>query len=306
VGSGGGASADNETLAANIAAQVDATSVSTDTNTGPDISVDQDSGSNEVGCLAAVCNVSGSTGNSADIAADSGDINGSGNISGDAVKAATGGGGGDVTATQTVTPSATANNASLDLGGLLGAQNTGSGGAGAGNDTTAINAAVDVDLTDVSTNANTGADIDVDQTSGNNYITCVAAVCNINANTGNTANITVQTGDINDSANIGGHAYKHGFDDGYKHGYHDGHKAGHHHGDDCPEHHKAVAPAPKKHTVAPVTHRAATTKSAAQPKGQLASTGAETTAPLALGLIALGAGGALTLAGRRRSTTAAA
>jgi LPXTG-motif cell wall-anchored protein len=43
----------------------------------------------------------------------------------------------------------------------------------------------------------------------------------------------------------------------------------------------------------------------AQPKGQLAYTGAETSAPLTLGLLALGAGGALTLAGRRRSSTAA-
>jgi LPXTG-motif cell wall-anchored protein len=43
----------------------------------------------------------------------------------------------------------------------------------------------------------------------------------------------------------------------------------------------------------------------AQPKGELAYTGAETSVPLTLGLIALGAGGALTLAGRRRTATAA-
>jgi hypothetical protein len=70
-------------------------------------------------------------------------------------------------------------------------------------------------------------------------------------------------------------------------------------------HHKAAAPAHHAKPVhhAPVRH-AAPVSTTAQPKGSLAYTGAETTAPLALGLIALGAGGALTLAGRRRSTTA--
>ena len=42
--------------------------------------------------------------------------------------------------------------------------------------------------------------------------------------------------------------------------------------------------------------------SSAQPSGPLAFTGAETSLPLTLGLLALGVGAALTLAGRRRET----
>jgi hypothetical protein len=48
---------------------------------------------------------------------------------------------------------------------------------------------------------------------------------------------------------------------------------------------------------------AAAAKKASAGKGELAFTGAETSAPLTFGLLALGAGGALTLAGRRRNTT---
>ena len=74
-----------------------------------------------------------------------------------------------------------------------------------------------------------------------------------------------------------------------------------------PVHHEQKAAAPVHHAkpaAAPVAHRTAPVSNNAQPRGELAFTGAETTAPLTLGLIALGAGGALTLAGRRRSTTA--
>ena len=89
------------------------------------------------------------------------------------------------------------------------------------------------------------------------------------------------------------------------------------HPNEKPAHHApAQQPAPAKHEAAPVQHHhkaaapvhhraAAPMNTHAQPKGQLAYTGAETTAPLTLGLLALGAGGALTLAGRRRSATAA-
>jgi hypothetical protein len=73
---------------------------------------------------------------------------------------------------------------------------------------------------------------------------------------------------------------------------------------DCPE--EMAAPAVKPAAMVrpatthmATTHMAATTSSA---KGQLAFTGAETSLPLTLGLLALGAGGALTLAGRRRQT----
>jgi hypothetical protein len=73
-----------------------------------------------------------------------------------------------------------------------------------------------------------------------------------------------------------------------------------------PEH----AVAPVKHVVPAAAHHQAPAQAAvhapvlssAQPSGQLAFTGAETSLPLTLGLLALGAGGALTLAGRRRET----
>jgi hypothetical protein len=61
----------------------------------------------------------------------------------------------------------------------------------------------------------------------------------------------------------------------------------------APAAHKAVAPAAKKSSAS----------ASAQPSGTLAFTGAETSLPLTLGLLALGVGGALTLAGRRRETT---
>ncbi|TKJ30640.1 hypothetical protein [Blastococcus sp. CCUG 61487] len=304
LGSGGGAVATNNTTAINIAAQVDATTVSTNVNTGPAISVNQNSGSNNVQAYGGSGTVNTNTGNAASIAVSTGDVNGSGNISGDAVKAATSGGG-NVTATQTVTPKATANNASASLPSLpvLAAQGSG-GGAYASNDTLAINAAIDVDLTSLSTNVNTGPDIYVSQYSGDNDVKCLALSCRVNAQTGNAVDIEVETGDINNSGNIGVSHKGHGHD-GHKGDRHHGdkhadHKKGYHRDDDCPEHKKA-APAPTKRTVATVTYR-----SAAQPTGKLASTGAETSAPLALGLLALGAGGALTLAGRRRSSSTTA
>jgi hypothetical protein len=67
----------------------------------------------------------------------------------------------------------------------------------------------------------------------------------------------------------------------------------------APAAHKAAAPAAHK-AAAPAAHKKAS--ASAQPSGQLAFTGAETSLPLTLGLLALGAGGALTLAGRRRET----
>ncbi|WP_040338921.1 hypothetical protein [Candidatus Blastococcus massiliensis] len=282
LGSGGGATAGNDTTAINIAAQVSATSVSTNASTGGSISVSQNSGDNNVSTYGGSGTVHANTGNEAKVAVSTGDINGSGNVSGDVVKKA-GSGGGDVTANQTVTPSATAKNASASLFG-------GGGGASAGNQTTAINAAIDVDLTSLSTNADTGPDIDVYQSSGDNDVECKALLCRVDADTGNSVDIKVVTGDINDSANIGGH--------------HDGY--GHRHGDhQKPAYQRAEHREHKRPAVAPAK-RAVITRSSAQPSNQLAYTGAETSLPLTLGLIALGAGGALTLAGRRRSSTAAA
>ena len=63
-----------------------------------------------------------------------------------------------------------------------------------------------------------------------------------------------------------------------------------------PEGHKPLHAAPAR--------SAPKAMSAAQPsKGQLASTGSDVSAPLTLGLLALGTGGALSLAGRRRQAT---
>lgn len=70
--------------------------------------------------------------------------------------------------------------------------------------------------------------------------------------------------------------------------------------------HKAAAPP----TAAPVVKTAAMTSAAAlsgaQPSGVLATTGADYSTPLTVGLLALGAGTALTLAGRRRREVEAA
>jgi LPXTG-motif cell wall-anchored protein len=64
-----------------------------------------------------------------------------------------------------------------------------------------------------------------------------------------------------------------------------------------------AAPAAVK---AAATKKKSTVMSSAQPTGTLAKTGADTEAPLAAGLLALGAGAALTLAGRRRREVDAA
>ena len=63
-------------------------------------------------------------------------------------------------------------------------------------------------------------------------------------------------------------------------------------------------PAEQKHHAAANARSAPKAMSSAQPsKGQLAYTGSDVSAPLTLGLLALGAGGALSLAGRRREAT---
>jgi len=91
--------------------------------------------------------------------------------------------------------------------------------------------------------------------------------------------------------------------------------SGHQHHDyDCPDaaHHEAATPAhhaKPAHTASaakatPAAHKAPVSRTA-QPKGELAFTGSDVSAPLTLGLVALGAGGALSLAGRRRETATA-
>jgi LPXTG-motif cell wall-anchored protein len=89
------------------------------------------------------------------------------------------------------------------------------------------------------------------------------------------------------------------------------HKPAHHadaHHADCPDHHKAAAAAHRAAPVkkaAPAAHRAPASRTAQPSKGQLAHTGSDVSAPLTLGLLALGAGGALSLAGRRRENSTA-
>ena len=67
---------------------------------------------------------------------------------------------------------------------------------------------------------------------------------------------------------------------------------------DCP---KEQAKPTVKPAAAPVTYRAPV-NAYAQPAGQLAYTGSDVSLPLTVGLLALGAGAALTAAGRRRET----
>ncbi|TFV63598.1 UNVERIFIED_ORG: hypothetical protein E4P37_14610 [Bacillus sp. AZ43] len=147
-------------------------------------------------------------------------------------------------------------------------------------------------------NSNTGNVVIVENNTGDNdpELYCYSkegdVYCSITIDSSVTNNINVDSGDICGSSNasIGGAAYH---CDEYGHPHAD------HHRD-----HKAAAPAAHTKKAAPTYHRAPMNTSA-QPKGQLAYTGAETTAPLTLGLLALGAGGALTLAGRRKTSTQA-
>jgi LPXTG-motif cell wall-anchored protein len=65
------------------------------------------------------------------------------------------------------------------------------------------------------------------------------------------------------------------------------------------------APTPTSSTAVKTLKKKTAVLSGAQPTHTLATTGAETSTPLTAGLIALGAGAALTLAGRRRQAEAA-
>jgi hypothetical protein len=161
--------------------------------------------------------------------------------------------------------------------------------------------ATNVDITDVETDVDGGdggTNVAVINTGivGNTFYCPQGATCYYNFTTGSvTVHQSADGGDVNGSGNVN-------VGDSYGHPHADHHKPGHE--ADCPEH-KAAAPVAHHAKRAAPAHRAAPVSTYAQPKGELAYTGAETTAPLALGLIALGAGGALTLAGRRRTATAA-
>jgi hypothetical protein len=163
--------------------------------------------------------------------------------------------------------------------------------------------ASNVDVTEVDTVVIGGDagdnNLDIDNSiSGNTFKCPSGATCYYNFTTGDIRVVQENRGgDANSVVNVGG-------DGSYGHPHSDHHKPGHHHDADCPEH--KAAPVHHAKPAAPVHHRAAAPMNTyAQPKGELAYTGAETTAPLALGLIALGAGGALTLAGRLHTSTPA-
>ncbi|MGY1803161.1 hypothetical protein ACI78T_07755 [Blastococcus sp. SYSU D00922] len=218
--------------------------------------------------------------------ADGGDVNKSGNVSTD-------GNSGDQTATATNNVDQTAS--SEDEG-------EESEGSGAGNINGSSSEATNVDVTDIETDVeggDGGKNVAIINTGivGNTFYCPEGATCYYNFTTGSvTVHQSADGGDVNGSGNVN-------VGDSYGHPHADHHKPGAHHAD-CPEHKAAAPVAHHAKRAAPVHHRAAPVNTYAQPKGELAYTGAETTAPLALGLIALGAGGALTLAGRRRTSTA--
>ena len=216
--------------------------------------------------------------------ADGGDVNGSGNVH-------VAGNSGDQTATAT-------NN--VDQTAVSKTDGEESEESGAGNINKSSAEATNIDITDIETDVDGGdggfneAEINTGII-GNTFYCYEGSKCVYDFETGDVKLVqSADGGDVNNSGNVSV---------GEMHpkpaGDHD--KAGDYG-------HQKPAAAPHKAApvsrAAPVSHRAPMSTTA-QPKGQLAYTGAETTAPLALGLIALGAGGALTLAGRRRSSTAA-
>ncbi|MGY1803160.1 hypothetical protein ACI78T_07750 [Blastococcus sp. SYSU D00922] len=217
--------------------------------------------------------------------ADGGDVNGSGNVHTD-------GNSGDQTATAT-------NN--VDQAASSEDEGEESEGSGAGNINGSSSEATNVDVTDIETDVEGGdggtnvVDINTGIV-GNTFYCPAGSTCYYNFTTGSVTVVqNANGGSVNNSGNVN-------VGDTYGHPHADHHKPGHE--ADCPEH-KAAAPV-AHHAKRPAhTYRAAPVNTYAQPKGELAYTGAETTAPLALGLIALGAGGALTLAGRRRTASAA-
>ena len=137
---------------------------------------------------------------------------------------------------------------------------------------------------------------------GNTFYCPAYSTCVYNFHTGDVTLVQeANGGDVNGSGNVGIGAPVPG--------------VGHHHDDDCdchkpvvrhedcPKHQPEVKPAARPEA----RHLAsAPVLSSAQPVKALAftgSTGDEISLPLTLGLLALGMGGALTLAGRRRETT---
>ena len=234
--------------------------------------------------------------------ANGGDVKGSGNanVSGAPTQTAT--------STATTSVDQTAKNKGGSDGGDPESYSTSSmGGDGAGNynDSNNQSSANNSNTTDVDTNVTGG-------NGGTNWVEINTGLIGVTFNCpeGSTCYFNIDTGDVyvhqeanggdvtdSGNVNIGGKDK-----DKDKDRDKPGHKPGDKPGDkdeDCPK----EAPAPPK-TIAPVQHRAPVLSSE-QPTGELAFTGAtddNTALVLTLGLLALGAGGALTLAGRRRET----
>jgi hypothetical protein len=239
--------------------------------------------------------------------ANGGSVSDSGNVA-----VASGGGNQTATATNTVTQTATSEDDDKKGHGPHG-QNSRSGG-GSHDDNTNVNGssaeATNIDVTDVETDiegGDGGENIAIINTGivGNTFHCPPHSTCIYNFTTGDvTVNQQANGGSVSNSGNVGVNAPVPGAAPApapaAKPAHHDHHaKPAHHDHHAKPAHHAA-----KRHA-APAAHRAAVSPTAQGGKGQLAYTGAETSVPLTLGLLALGAGGALTLAGRRRSSTAA-
>ena len=302
--------------------EVDNEATGGDSNTGNKVVVVNDTGDNDPvvdaasedeGTVHVSLEIDSSASNTVDV--DSGDIADSGNATIDEDAA----GAPDVTTTTDVDQTATATSDDDEGdhdGDYKGRNSSDDDEADASNDSDVRNNTdIEVDNDAEGGDSNTGNVVIVENNTGDNdpELSCYAedgdVYCSITIDSSVTNNITVNSGDICGSGNatIGddgkvdcGTSAGHDKDSDGKHdedsyGKHEAKKAAHH-------------AAPAAHQAAN-NNRAATTRAAlnttAQPRGQLAFTGAETSVPLTLGLIALGAGGALTLAGRRRTTTAA-
>ncbi len=333
-GSGGsGADADssagNSNTTINLAADVDVTSVSTgDISTGNTIAVANTNAvyQSAAGSDKAEVAQEATTDitNETDLAVNSA-VTGSNNP---VVNNGRGGGGsvvadGDINSKAVSSADADSQSGSTGHHGSKGHNGSGADAySDAYNENTNVNGALDLDLTEVETgDISTGNDIavindnDVSQNcSAEDHAT---VYCEQNVTINNVTNIHVTSG-VNNSNNpwVGNSALPPGH-----HPEHHGMPA--HHEADCPEHHAApVAPpaaAPVAAPVAPpaaapVAHKPvmrsavsapAKAMSSAQPTA-LASTGADVSVPLAVGLLTLTAGMGLAFATRRHSEARAA